>query len=120
MNRDEFLSQLRRALDGLSQADIEDVLQYYEEMIIDKAADQGIDEEDVIAGLGSVADIAKGVRASVAPEAEAELGPADDLGSKVLTDIAKGGLLTEDNIAPDSTRLVYKLRQLQDAMLAAE
>ena len=28
MNRDEFLLQLRRALDGLSQADIEDVIQY--------------------------------------------------------------------------------------------
>lgn len=85
MNRDEFLSQLRRALEGLSQADIEDVIQYYEEMIIDKAADQGVDEEDVIAGLGPVADIAKGVRASVAPEAAAQSQPADDLGNKVLT-----------------------------------
>jgi predicted homoserine dehydrogenase-like protein len=41
-------------------------------------------------------------------------------GGKVLKDIAKGEILTEDNLAPDTTRLVYKLRQLQDAMLAVE
>ncbi len=42
------------------------------------------------------------------------------VGSKVLKDIAKGEMLTEHNVAPDVTRLVYHLRQLQDAMLAAE
>jgi predicted homoserine dehydrogenase-like protein len=36
-------------------------------------------------------------------------------GGKVLKDIPKGDLLTEDNVAPDTTRLAYKLRQMQDA-----
>ena len=42
------------------------------------------------------------------------------VGGKVLKDIAKGEMLTEENVAPDTTKLVYKLRQLQDAMLEAE
>jgi predicted homoserine dehydrogenase-like protein len=41
-------------------------------------------------------------------------------GGKVLRDIPKGQMLTEENVAPDATRMVYKLRQMQDAMLAAE
>jgi predicted homoserine dehydrogenase-like protein len=36
---------------------------------------------------------------------------------KVLKDIPKGGMLTEENVAPDTTKVVYKLRQMQDAML---
>ncbi len=39
-------------------------------------------------------------------------------GAKVLKDIGKGELLTEDNVAPDTTIMVYKLRQMQDALLA--
>jgi predicted homoserine dehydrogenase-like protein len=38
-------------------------------------------------------------------------------GAKVLKDIPKGALLTEENIAPDTTKVVFKLRQMQDAML---
>jgi predicted homoserine dehydrogenase-like protein len=38
-------------------------------------------------------------------------------GAKVIKDIRKGALLTEENIAPDTTKVVYKLRQMQDAML---
>jgi predicted homoserine dehydrogenase-like protein len=38
-------------------------------------------------------------------------------GSKVQKDIPKGGMLTGENVAPDATKLVYKLRQMQDAML---
>jgi predicted homoserine dehydrogenase-like protein len=41
-------------------------------------------------------------------------------GGKVLRDIAKGEMLTEENFAPDTTRFVYKLRQMQDAMLSVE
>jgi predicted homoserine dehydrogenase-like protein len=40
-------------------------------------------------------------------------------GAKVLKDIPKGALLTEENIAPDTTKVVYKLRQMQDAMLGS-
>ncbi len=42
------------------------------------------------------------------------------VGGKVIKDIAKGEMLTTDNIAPDTTKLVYQLRQLQDSMLAAD
>jgi predicted homoserine dehydrogenase-like protein len=38
-------------------------------------------------------------------------------GGKVLKDIPKGEMLTEENIAPDTSKVVYKLRQMQDATL---
>lgn len=41
-------------------------------------------------------------------------------GGKVLKDIPKGEMLTEDNFAPDASSFVYKLRQMQDAMLKSE
>ncbi len=41
-------------------------------------------------------------------------------GARVLKDIPKGAMLTQDNVAPDTTRMVYKLRQMQDALLADE
>jgi predicted homoserine dehydrogenase-like protein len=39
-------------------------------------------------------------------------------GGKTTAPIARGALLTEDNFMPDPGRLSYKLRQMQDAMLA--
>ena len=39
-------------------------------------------------------------------------------GATVIKDIPKGELLTQDNTAPDTTTLVYKLRQLQDEMFS--
>lgn len=41
-------------------------------------------------------------------------------GGRVLKDIPKDGMLTGDNFAPDTSKLVYKLRQLQDNLLATE
>ena len=41
-------------------------------------------------------------------------------GGTVVKDVAKGGMLTEENFRPDSTRFVYKLRQMQNAQLAME
>ncbi|GAB4542960.1 MAG: NAD(P)H-dependent oxidoreductase [Anaerolineae bacterium] len=38
-------------------------------------------------------------------------------GAKILKDIPKGEMLTEENVAPDTTKVVYKLRQMQDALL---
>lgn len=40
--------------------------------------------------------------------------------AKVLQDIPKGEILTEDNTAPDTSRFIYKLRQMQDFMLSGE
>lgn len=41
-------------------------------------------------------------------------------GGTVFRDIAKGHALTEDDFAPDASRFVYKLRQMQDALLSSE
>jgi len=41
-------------------------------------------------------------------------------GGKVVKDIAKGEILTEENFSPDPNKFVYKLRQMQDAQLAME
>jgi len=41
-------------------------------------------------------------------------------GGKVLKDIAKGDMLTEDNFAPDPTKFVYELRKVQDSQLAMD
>jgi len=41
-------------------------------------------------------------------------------GGKVIKDIAKGEMLTEDNLAPNPDLFVYKLRRMQDAQLALE
>jgi predicted homoserine dehydrogenase-like protein len=38
-------------------------------------------------------------------------------GGTVLKDVAKGEVLTVDNLAPDTSQLVYKLRQMQDSLL---
>ena len=41
-------------------------------------------------------------------------------GGKMIKDVAKGELLTENDFVPDTSRLAYKLRQLQNVMLAEE
>ena len=74
---------------------------------------------EIIQGIGS-ADIfnqiytyeeartKKGIPMGIAP------------GGKPLKDISKGEMLTEDNFAPDASSFVYKLRQMQDALLETE
>ena len=74
MNRREFLDHLDAALQSLSAKDRTDALNFFEEMIADKAADQGRSEEDVIADLGPVEEIAKSVLSSM-PAAGSEAQP---------------------------------------------
>ena len=52
-------------------------------------------------------------------EARANKGVPTGLapGAKVLKDVRRDEMLTEDNIAPDTTNMVYKLRQMPDALL---
>ena len=38
-------------------------------------------------------------------------------GGKVLKDISRGDMLTEENFAPDTSTLAYKLRQMQDELI---
>lgn len=58
MNKQEFLLALRGALAGLSEADIRSSLDYYAE-IIDDQMEEGIDEADAVASLGSVVSVAE-------------------------------------------------------------
>lgn len=60
-------------------------------------------------------------RIYTAPDAKALGGIPMGLtpGGRVIKDIARGELLTYDNFAPDTTQLVYKLRQLQESLVEA-
>ena len=53
MNRSEFLFKLRAALSGLPQAEIDERLSFFEEMIDDRV-EEGASEEEAVAGIGPV------------------------------------------------------------------
>ena len=52
MNKQAFIEALREKLRGLPKSEVEDRLAFYSEMIDDKT-EEGISEEDAVAGLGS-------------------------------------------------------------------
>lgn len=56
MTKAEFLAELRAAISGLPEADIEKSLDFYSEMIDDRVED-GLPEEEAVAALGSIEDI---------------------------------------------------------------
>lgn len=56
MNREQFLSRLRMGLSGLPQADIEERVNFYSEMIDDRIED-GLSEEEAVKQVGPVEDI---------------------------------------------------------------
>lgn len=56
MTKTDFLSELKKALEGLPEEDIEKSLEYYSEMI-DDGIEDGLAEEDAVADLGSIEDI---------------------------------------------------------------
>ncbi len=56
MTKNEFLTELRAALEGLPEEDVEKSLEYYSEMIDDRVED-GLPEEEAVAALGSIEDI---------------------------------------------------------------
>ena len=58
MTKSDFLYKLRKALDDLPSAEIDKTIAYYAE-IIDDAVEDGNDESEIIAGLGSTEDIAQ-------------------------------------------------------------
>ncbi|MBR6902582.1 MAG: DUF1700 domain-containing protein [Clostridia bacterium] len=57
MNKQEFLDNLKGALSGLPQSEIDGRLAFYAEMIDDKV-EEGISEEQAVAELGKAEDIA--------------------------------------------------------------
>ena len=56
MTKQAFLSALRDGLSGLPQADLEERINFYSEMIDDRM-EEGVPEEEAVAGLGSVDDV---------------------------------------------------------------
>lgn len=53
MNREEFLSNLRKGLSCLPKSDIDERVSFYSEMIDDRI-EEGVAEEDAVAQIGSV------------------------------------------------------------------
>ncbi len=57
MNKQEYLSALRKRLNGLSEEDIEKSVEYYSEMIDDRV-EEGLSEDEAVEALGSVEETA--------------------------------------------------------------
>ena len=57
MNKQEFLEELRKALSGVPQDDVEERLSFYGEMIDDRM-EEGASEEEAVDGIGPVEDVA--------------------------------------------------------------
>lgn len=58
MNKQEFLDGLRKGLSGLPQANIEERLTFYGEMLDDRI-EEGLSEEEAVAAAGSVNEIVR-------------------------------------------------------------
>ncbi len=56
MDKAQFLYELKRRLSGLPQSDLDERLLFYSEMIEDRMED-GLKEEEAVAGIGSVDEI---------------------------------------------------------------
>lgn len=56
MNKEQFLNELRSRLSGLPQTELEERLSFYAESIDDRVED-GLTEEEAVAGIGSVDEI---------------------------------------------------------------
>lgn len=56
MTKQDFLAELRKGLAGLPQADIEERITFYSDMIDDRTED-GLSQDEAVAALGSVEEI---------------------------------------------------------------
>lgn len=58
MNKQEFIAQLRKELSGLPQKETEEVISFYSEMI-DDGIEDGLSEEEAVASVGDLSEIAQ-------------------------------------------------------------
>lgn len=58
MDKNTFLTQLQKRLKGLPEEDLQRTLDYYREMIEDRM-EEGLSEEEAVANIGSVEQIAE-------------------------------------------------------------
>lgn len=64
MNKEAFLAALREQLSSLSEQDAKESLDYYRE-IIDDRMEEGLSEEEAVAAVGNVHDIARQILSAV-------------------------------------------------------
>ena len=64
MTKQEFLDSLRNSLSGLPREDAEERLSFYDEMIDDRM-EEGLTEEEAVAGLGTADQIADQILADI-------------------------------------------------------
>ena len=64
MSKTEFLYELRRRLAGLPQAEIEERIAFYNEMIDDRV-EEGLTEEEAVAEIGPVEEIVNQIMAEI-------------------------------------------------------
>ena len=64
MNRSEFLGELEKRISSLPEDDIRRLLEYYAEMIDDRV-EEGLSQEDAVAGLGSMDEIVSQILSDV-------------------------------------------------------
>ena len=64
MNKQQFLDELKSRLNGLPKEDLDERLLFYGEMIDDRLED-GLTEEEAVAGIGSVDEIVEQILAEV-------------------------------------------------------
>ena len=64
MDKAHFLDELKRRLSGLPQSDLDERLLFYSEMIDDRMED-GLTEEEAVAGIGSVDEIVEQIMAEI-------------------------------------------------------
>ena len=64
MTKQEYMAALRQSLSGLPQNEVDERLTFYEEMIDDRI-EEGLSEEQAVAGIGSVEDVSKQILADV-------------------------------------------------------
>lgn len=67
MTKNEFLSQLRKGLSGLSRADAEEQLSFYSEMIDDRI-EEGMPEAEAVAAVGAPEELAARITEAVSAE----------------------------------------------------
>ena len=56
MNKQQFIDELRKGLSGLPPKDIDERLSFYSEMIDDRI-EEGVPEEEAVAGIGDVNEV---------------------------------------------------------------
>lgn len=64
MNKQEFILNLRQKLSGLPTREVEERLAFYSEMIDDRV-EEGLTEEDAVAEIGSVDEVASQIIADI-------------------------------------------------------